>query len=370
MISKKLLVRVLMGTLVIVGVGMAFGLVLAGCDTSGGAEVDPLAEQDPVAAAQLADELNTIKAGFAKVNGATVTLTGGFTPAAGLTVPKGVTLDLTAHGAAIMLRDATLTVNGTVNTAYDYGTTPSGGTWNAPSIRLEDSATSATIEGSGTIYQKGKGRLLEVEGNHNVADRTLTLDGVTLVGVKDNDQPLVVVRSGGEGRSGHFIMKSGKITGNTRVSGDSGNAGSGGVRVEDGGTFTMQGGEISGNSASGEQNGSGGGVDVNKAAFTLSGGTISGNTAEGKQDAAGGGGVRVGGENTTFTMTGGTISGNTASGKEWSGGGGVKMEEGTTFNMSGGTISGNTATSEQGSSEGGGVRLEAGATFTMEGGTI
>jgi hypothetical protein len=38
MISKKFLVRVLMGTLVIVGVGMAFGLGLVGCDTDNGDE--------------------------------------------------------------------------------------------------------------------------------------------------------------------------------------------------------------------------------------------------------------------------------------------------------------------------------------------
>jgi predicted small secreted protein len=55
---------------------LALGLVLAGCDTEGGDG----AESDPVAAAQLADEINAIKAGIAKVNGATVTLTGGFTP--------------------------------------------------------------------------------------------------------------------------------------------------------------------------------------------------------------------------------------------------------------------------------------------------
>jgi hypothetical protein len=81
--SKKLLV--LMETLVIAG--MAFGLGLAGCATGGGAGADPLAELDPVAAAQLADEINAIKAGSAKVNGETVTPTGWLGIKTSFTVP-------------------------------------------------------------------------------------------------------------------------------------------------------------------------------------------------------------------------------------------------------------------------------------------
>jgi hypothetical protein len=203
-----------------------------------------------------------------------------------------------------MLHDTALIVNGRVNTAYDYGTNSSGGTWNAPSIRLEDSATWATINGSGTIYQNGKGRLLEVEGNQNVADRKLTLDGVTLAGVKDNDSSLVVVRSGGDGRSGEFIMKSGAITGNSRTDpGSSGGAGhGGGVFVSDGGTFTMEGGEISGNSAVRR----GGGV-CNGATFTMKGGVIFGNSADI------GGGVANVDDGNVFIMEGGRIQGNTNS---------------------------------------------------------
>jgi hypothetical protein len=58
--------------------------------------------------------------------------------------------------------------------------------------------------------------------------------GVTLVGVADNDAPLINVGNGGE-----FVMKSGAITGNIRV-GDGWVFG-GGVEVN-GGTFTMEGG--------------------------------------------------------------------------------------------------------------------------------
>ncbi|MDR1637155.1 MAG: hypothetical protein LBR93_07440, partial [Treponema sp.] len=73
-----------------------FGLVLAGCasaptNSGGGGN-----NADPAAAAKLAKELNAIKAGSAKASGGTVTLSGGVGIKKALTVPAGVTLDLTA----------------------------------------------------------------------------------------------------------------------------------------------------------------------------------------------------------------------------------------------------------------------------------
>ena len=120
-----------------------------------------------------------------------------------------------------------------------------------------------------------------------------------------------------------------------------------GVRVY--GTFTMNGGTISGNTA-----GYGGGGVLVNGTFTMNGGTISSNTADY------GGGVSV--EGGAFTMNGGTISNNTASGNIGSGGG-VNVISAGTFTMNGGTISDNTASS------GGGVYIN-GLTFTMTGGTI
>jgi hypothetical protein len=74
--------------------------------------------------------------------------------------------------------------------------------------------------------------------------------------------------------------------------------GVGGVYVYPAGTFTMNSGTISGNTA-----GAGGGVYVNSGTFTMTGGIISGNTAS-----SGVGGVYV--YNTaTFTKTGGTVYG-------------------------------------------------------------
>jgi hypothetical protein len=82
--------------------------------------------------------------------------------------------------------------------------------------------------------------------------------------LEDNDASLVSVGNGGE-----LILKSGKITGNSTEGG-------GGVNVVKG-TFTMEGGAITGNTATGVN--SGGGVKVS-GIFTMTGGTISGNNAE------------------------------------------------------------------------------------------
>jgi hypothetical protein len=129
------------------------------------------------------------------------------------------------------------------------------------------------------------------------------------------------------------------------------------VSVEQGGTFIMNGGVISGNTAT-----SGGGVSVDGSIFIMNGGVISGNT-----DASGGGGVYVGygmltmGKG-TFIMNGGTISGNTT---KLGSGGGVHIGQGMSFVMKGGTIAGNTA-----GENGGGVYVNGGGTFTKSGGII
>jgi predicted secreted protein len=166
---------------------------------------------------------------------------------------------------------------------------------------------------------------------------TLSLDeNITLKGRNDHIASLVRVSSGA------VIMEQGaKISGNTSSSG-------GGVYVA-GGTFTLNGGQISSNRAFG---GYGGGVYVSGGTFTINSGEISGNTG-----GSSGGGVYVAGG--TFIMSDGEISGNTAS----SNGGGVYVYGGT-FTMSDGGISGNTA-----SSNGGGVYVYGG-TFTMSNGEI
>ena len=155
------------------------------------------------------------------------------------------------------------------------------------------------------------------------------------------------------GTNSKFNMHGGTITKNTANHG-------GGVYVE-GGKFTMNGtSSITDNIANGKngKNGTSGGVYVsNNGTFTMNGGTISGNTANSTD---GGVGVYRGTAPAKFEMNGGTITGNTAS---QGGGVGVHRVD-STFIMNGGTISGNTATNN-----GGGVYVEGG-TFTMHDGTI
>ena len=166
------------------------------------------------------------------------------------------------------------------------------------------------------------------------------------------------------GQNAEFIMYGGNISGNT-VTGNGG-----GVYVNNRATFTMYGGEITGNKATGTNN-CGGGVYVSADAtntnrtstFNMYGGTISGNEAT---DGSGGG-VYV--YYSTFNMYGGTIgsanTGNKAYGK---GGGGVYVFNGT-FTMSGSAaVSGNSTADSAGTGHGGGVYVDGiGGTFTMSG---
>ncbi|MDR0638176.1 MAG: hypothetical protein LBG27_04615 [Spirochaetaceae bacterium] len=99
---------------------------------------------------------------------------------------------------------------------------------------------------------------------------------------------------------GHLILENGAaIKDNTSTVSYTG----AGVSMSGGATFTMTGGEISGNTAT---HGGGGVVIYDYSVFTMSGGEISGNTAVGL-----GGGVSIG-RNAGFTMNGGEIRDNTA----------------------------------------------------------
>jgi len=137
---------------------------------------------------------------------------------------------------------------------------------------------------------------------------TLVLDNnITLIGKNDNDKSLIMVNTGGT----LLINKGVKISGNSSPGG--------GVYVASG-TFTMSGGEISGNTASASSSSSfylgGGGVYVANGTFTMSGGEISGNTASYPSSSSypcGGGGVYVAQSwSSYFEKTGGTIYGYTA----------------------------------------------------------
>ena len=214
---------------------------------------------------------------------------------------------------------------------------------------------------------------------------TLILDGkIELQGRSDNIASLIRVNS-----RANLILNSGaKIIGNTFAPyADLSYAG--GVSIF-GGTFTMNGGEISGNFSSSSSNwelGSSisyaGGVHVERGLFIMNGGKITSNSSFsfGLNSAfALGGGVSIlfGG---TFTMNGGEISGNTTSSdshgtpyivaaysRDGASGAGVYVSRGT-FKMSGGKIIDNTINNTA-VGAGGGVYVTFGSTFIMSDGVI
>ena len=234
-------------------------------------------------------------------------------------------------------------------------------------LRLKNNLTNQdeplTI-GSGNVV------ILDLAGKTLSRGLTTSKSNGHVIGIDNNAQLTIEDSSGGSGKitggntqngggvyalanNARFTMKGGSITGNT-ASGDGG-----GVYLSGTGTqFIMEGGNISGNTAN--HYGVGGGVIVYNGAFTMSAGTITDNTG------GYGGGVNVAASG-SFTMTGGTIADNTAIHK----GGGVFVSNtvDTQFTMNGGTIENNTA-----GSHGGGIYAEKaitlGGTPTITGNTV
>jgi uncharacterized repeat protein (TIGR02543 family) len=136
------------------------------------------------------------------------------------------------------------------------------------------SGVTVSLRGAGkTLTLNGKGSILRTGSDQNIITRNLTLRGhISNVG------RLVYVNGG------TFTMNGGKISGNNNPSGG------GGVFVNSGGTFTMYGGEISGNAA----NNYGGGAVVDGGTFRIVTGTIYGSLEAGNvKNTAGSGGAAL-----------------------------------------------------------------------------
>ena len=317
-----------------------------------------------------------------------VTFTGGGSGISLTFVKKGTYRVTATAGGISGARDTTTTFTYTVPYSAVYvaatNSSPAGnddtgtGTESAPFATLEKALEA--IGGEGVVYVTGT---VAVDSEHNHSSGNLTLrgygsggtlinssgrvfnitggsvtleDGITLTGcVTAGDGGAVYVNDG------MFTMESGsKITNSSATKNVAMGGNGGGVFVGDHGTFTMNGGTISGNSAN-----NGGGVYVSTGGtFTMNGGVIGG-TGDEKNTAVCGGGVYVFTDG-IFNMSGNAqIQGNEATGKGTiDGGGGVYVINGGNFTMSGGTISGNSA------NNGGGVYVYKGGEFTMSGGTI
>ncbi|MDR2740029.1 MAG: hypothetical protein LBB68_09415, partial [Treponema sp.] len=202
----------------------------------------------------------------------------------------------------------------------------------------------------------GDAALFEIANGSLTLDRNITLQGVDKTA--NHKKALVVVRYNGQ-----LVINDGaKITGNVNLTtGDPdgvGFTGGGGVQLVNGGTLVMNGGEISGNSAT-----QGSGVGMWRGTFIMKGGVIKDNGTYhfDSKIASRGGGVHMNYPEDFFTMSGGNIIGNKATR-----GGGVSLCCGT-FTMKGDStlISENVA-----GSTGGGVGICCECLFKMEGGVI
>jgi hypothetical protein len=168
-----------------------------------------------------------------------------------------------------------------------------------------DSPSYVEIDGRGRTVDltgTGVGYLITVRNGVTLALKNITLKGLNAGDDgNDNKWAVIMVDTGGT-----LILKEGAhITGNTNA--NTAYYRGGGVYVDTGGLFIMEGGTISGNIAS-----SGGGVYFNSSSktFTMKAGTIiSGNTAT-----VNGGGVMV--ADGTFTKTGGIIYGQNETGQD------------------------------------------------------
>ena len=295
------------------------------------------------------------------LNGKSITANGSFDA---ITVPKGVTFTLTdcntstpgkithAQGG----KGCGVQVNGKFNM---YGGSISGNTTNGSGGGVCVSEGTFTMEngtiGGNTAYGRGGGGVYVYNGTFKMKNGTISGNSA------DNSK-------GGSGYGGGVYADgfcTFTMSGNAAISGNTA-AGSygGGVYMDDfngQSIFTMSGNAaISGNTAKSY----GGGVCVKYGTFTMNGGTISGNAATGIN--GDGGGVYVASTDDTpskFIMNSGTISGNTASDY----GGGVyvysTIVSGGIFTMNGGTISGNNSTYG-----GGGVYVGQNANMTVSGG--
>ena len=209
------------------------------------------------------------------------------------------------------------------------------------------------LEDGASITGNGEGLVNATSSAHMngggvyLAGGTFNLNGGEISGNNDVYNGAGVYVAGGM-----FNLNSGKINGNKAQ------AYGGGVYVA-GGTFNLNGGEISSNEASfaGGMNYEGGKVTINE------GSTISGNTA------TRGAGIMVSGDN--ITMSGGSITGNRTKGDKYKEGGGVYIvqytKQGTgvitgVFTMTGGKITGNTA-----DKYGGGVYIQDNGIFNVSG---
>lgn len=221
-----------------------------------------------------------------------------------------------------------------------------------------------TIDGGGdssTLKDNMQGRMIELF----YSGSSLTLNSGTILKKNYNVSSCIDGGGGVTISSGcSMVMNAGsEISDNKTVTGGAA------VRVKNGGSFTMKGGELTGNYVYGNADGGDfdglGGAVHNNGTVSLEGGTISANYAQGymlsgaKKGGVGGGIYNLG----TLQLKGTNISGNSA----FSGGGGIYTTGSSTVNMTSGNLASNTS---QGETPGGGIYVNNGSQLQFSGGNI
>lgn len=236
---------------------------------------------------------------------------GGVNCSGSFTMNGGVVSSNTAQSGGGVFRNSNGTFSmdkGTI--CYNTATLNGGGVYNAGPFTMDDGTIcdNEAIKNGGGVYNDG----------------TLTMNGGT---VCDNT---ATENGGGVYDKRTFVMNNGKICNNTSEGADT-NQGGGGVYIANAtyADFSMTGGSIFGNTASGD----GGGVFDNKI-FTMTGGSISANHSERY-----GGGVYNSNQN-IFNMNGGEIRDNRCDAQN--NGGGV-CNVGKCYISGNIAVSGNTA---------------------------
>ena len=245
--------------------------------------------------------------------------------------------------AAVVLRGLTL-LNGRVNNQSG------GGIANAGNLTLIDAAVRDCVADFSTTFTAGGG------GIYNAGSLTLRATEVTGNRATNN------IGGGGIFSNGPLRIEEGSLIANNNTGSSSGGAG-GGVR-QAGGSLSIDGSAVRGNSA-----GTGGGLWVSPAAGStaaISSSQINDNTA-----AFSAGGIYLAGQ---MSITGSSVSGNrigtgTPPGSVQPGGEG----SGTGIENSGNsvlTIENSTLADNRGAATGGGIRNKPGSTLTVRGSTI
>ncbi len=291
---------------------------------------------------------NALTGGGVYVAGGTFTLKSGEIKENCTTISSGSWTSVAEKGAGVYVESGTFNMEGGSienNAAKYYG----GGVYvESGTFHMTDGTLSGnrTLTGYGTSpnYLYGAGAV-------HVAGGSFVMDGGNITNTETYSGASVQIAAGAT-----FTMNGGAISKSKRKytgSADSETEYGGGVSVF--GSFEMNGGEISScDAGSGSE---GGGVYVDTGAtFTMNGGLISGNKA------GNGAGVLVN-ANATFTMADGEISGNGISSTDGSGGG---VYNRGSFTINGGKINNNTA-KENG---GGAIVVAAGGKLTVTGGEM